>query len=144
MDNFRQPTNKILVHIELVFIGIYTLELVVRIIARRLAFFLLPWSWFDIAIVGVGWLEVISSSSTSLTQVRLMRILKMMKVMRVLRVMRSLREVRLLLNSLMGSVKPLLWTIIIITGINFMFGICFVQSIAAFRHDSWKHGGNVD
>jgi len=137
MDNFRQPTNKILVHIELVFIGIYTLELVVRIIARRLAFFLLPWSWFDIAIVGVGWLEVISSSSTSLTQVRLMRVLKMLKVMRVLRVMRSLREVRLLLNSLMGSIKPLLWTVIIITGINFMFGICFVQSIAAFRHDNW-------
>mmetsp|Transcript_1634 Transcript_1634/g.3086 ORF Transcript_1634/g.3086 Transcript_1634/m.3086 type:complete len:281 (-) Transcript_1634:53-895(-) len=61
----------------------------------------------------------------------------MLKVMRVFRVMRYLREVRLLLNSLMGSVKPLFWTVLIITAVNFMFGICFVQSIAAFRHDMW-------
>jgi len=144
MDNFQEPTNKILVLIELAFIIIYSVELVIRIVARRLAFFLVGWSWFDIVIVGVGWLEVLSSSSTSLTQVRLMRVLKMMKVMRVLRVMRSLREVRLLLYSLMGSVKPLLWTVIIITGINFMFGICFVQSIAAFRHDNWEKGVHGD
>jgi len=144
MNHFQEPTNKIFVTIELAFIIIYSVELVIRIVARRLAFFLVGWSWFDIVIVGVGWLEVLSSSSTSLTQVRLMRVLKMMKVMRVLRVMRSLREVRLLLYSLMGSVKPLLWTVIIITGINFMFGICFVQSIAAFRHDNWKKGAPDD
>jgi len=144
MNHFQEPTNKIFVTIELAFIIIYSVELVIRIVARRLAFFLVGWSWFDIVIVGVGWLEVLSSSSTSLTQVRLMRVLKMMKVMRVLRVMRSLREVRLLLYSLMGSVKPLLWTVIIITGINFMFGICFVQSIAAFRHDNWEKGVHGD
>merc|ERR1719362_2265943 len=143
MQNFQQPTNEILVRIELAFVIVYTVELVIRITAKRLKFFFFPWSWFDLVIVAVGWMEVVSSSSTSLTQVRMMRILKMMKVMRVLRVMRSLREVRLLLNSLMGSVKPLLWTVFIITGINFMFGICFVQSIAAFRHESWKRGGNI-
>jgi len=145
MQNFQAPTSETFIYIELGFVIAYTIELVIRIIARRLAFFCLPWSWFDIVIVAVGWLEVISSSATSLSQVRLMRILKMMKAMRVLRVMRSLREVRLLLNSLMGSVKPLLWTVVIITGINFMFGIAFVQSIAAFRHDNWTNGAaNAD
>merc|ERR1719362_1246191 len=144
MQNFQQPTNEILVRIELAFVIVYTVELVIRITAKRLKFFFFPWSWFDLVIVAVGWMEVVSSSSTSLTQVRMMRILKMMKVMRVLRVMRSLREVRLLLNSLMGSVKPLLWTVFIITGINFMFGICFVQSIAALRHDIWNNGGGGD
>jgi len=144
MNHFQQPSNEHLVTIEMVFVFLYTTEIVIRVMAQRLKFFMSAWSWFDVAIVCSGWVEITSSSSTSLTQVRLMRILKMLKVMRVLRVMRSLREVRLLLNSLMGSVKPLLWTVIIITGINFMFGICFVQSIAALRHDIWNNGGGGD
>jgi hypothetical protein len=140
IKNFQRPANKTIVRIELVFVVLYTIELVIRMLAHRLTFFMSSWSWFDIAIVCSGWFEMTSSSGTNLTQVRLMRVLKMLKVMRVLRVMRSLREVRLLLNSLMGSLKPLLWTVIIITGINFMFGICFVQSLAAFKNDLWKKG----
>merc|ERR1711974_99235 len=67
----------------------------------------------------------------------------MLKVMRVLRIMRGLREVRLLLNSLMGSVKPLIWTIVMIATINFMFGICFVQAAAGHRQDRWKDPSNL-
>jgi hypothetical protein len=144
MNHFQQPGNQVISIIELVFVAIYTMELATRIMAKKFAFFHVAWSWFDVIIVCVGWLEVASSFVTSLTQVRLLRILKMIKVMRVLRVMRSFREVRLLLNSLMGSVKPLFWTIVIITGMNFMFGIYFVQSLATVRHDRWTTGGRID
>jgi len=126
MTNFQQPANKTLVMIDMVFAVVYTVELVIRIIAQKLIFFTSAWSWFDVAIVCSGWVEIMSSSSSSLGQVRLLRILKMLKMTKVFRVMRSFREVRLLFNSLMGSVKPLFWTIMIITGMNFMFGICFV------------------
>jgi len=141
MHNFQQPGNQTLQIIECVFVGIYTIELGMRMMVKKLAFFRMAWSWFDFIIVGVGWIEVASVYSASLTQVRLVRVLKMMKVMRVLRVMRSFREVRLLLNSLMGSVKPLFWTMLIITAMNFIFGIYFVQTIAMFRHDSWTEDG---
>jgi len=137
MNNFQEPVNRTLVTLDFTFVVIYTVELIFRIAVRRLHFFSKAWSWFDVIIVAVGWVEVSSASATKLTQVRLLRILKMAKVMRVLRAMRSLREVKMLLNSLMGSVKPLLWTVIIITVFNFMFGICFVQSVAAFRREVW-------
>jgi hypothetical protein len=144
MRHFQQPGNQVLKIVEVVFVAIYTVEIATRIVARKLAFFQVAWSWFDIIIVSVGWIEVASAYLPSFTQLRLLRILKMVKVMRVLRVMRSFREVRLLLNSLMGSVKPMFWTMLIITGMNFMFGIYFVQSLATFRHDSWKTGGRID
>jgi len=141
--SFQQGPSEALHIIELTFVGIYTLELVIRIMVKKIGFFCVTWNWFDFIIVSVGWIEVVSYYLPSLSHLRLLRMLKMMKVMRVLRVMRSLREVRLLLNSLMGSVKALFWTIVIITGMNFMFGIYFVQSLSETRYDNLEaaHGG---
>lgn len=75
-----------------------------------------------------------------MTQLRMLRIIRMLKMMRVIRLMRGLREVRLLLDSLMGSLKPLLWSIILVVAINFMFGLSFVQAVAGFVHHLIRTG----
>eukprot|EP00419_Tripos_fusus_P044429 CAMPEP_0172823288 /NCGR_PEP_ID=MMETSP1075-20121228/17224_1 /TAXON_ID=2916 /ORGANISM="Ceratium fusus, Strain PA161109" /LENGTH=596 /DNA_ID=CAMNT_0013664399 /DNA_START=77 /DNA_END=1864 /DNA_ORIENTATION=- len=144
MANFQETGNEALRYIDIAFVLIYTVELAIRIMSKKLAFFQVAWNLFDFAIVTVGWVEVVSFYCQSLTQLRILRFLKMMKVMRVLRVMRSLREVRLLLHSLMGSIKALFWTILIITGMNFMFGIFFVQSLTQARRDMWSAGASGD
>mmetsp|Transcript_77663 Transcript_77663/g.154071 ORF Transcript_77663/g.154071 Transcript_77663/m.154071 type:complete len:604 (+) Transcript_77663:80-1891(+) len=147
MDNIDGQESAIFAHLELLFLCLYTVEIMVRVLAKKILFFSFAWGWFDVSIVGIGWIEVASSSTMNLNQVRMVRVLKMVRVMRVLRLLRSSREVRLLLNSLMGSVRPLLWTIAMITVIDFMFGICFVRSVAGFRHDirvSQQESGSSD
>merc|ERR1712100_467791 len=100
-------------------------------------------------IVLLGYVEVAaasqgSTSNANMSQLRILRVLKMLKVMRVVRLMRAFREVRLLLDSLLGSLRPLMWTILLMSAFLFMFAICFVQNVAAHLNDLHKQGEQVD
>merc|ERR1711971_224477 len=55
--------------------------------------------------------------------------------------MRSLRELRLILNSLLGSMFSLMWAIVMMLLVFFMFGLVFVQSAAGYVSDS---NGSLD
>eukprot|EP00928_Gymnodinium_smaydae_P028713 TRINITY_DN21836_c0_g1_i2.p1 TRINITY_DN21836_c0_g1~~TRINITY_DN21836_c0_g1_i2.p1 ORF type:complete len:576 (-),score=76.11 TRINITY_DN21836_c0_g1_i2:279-2006(-) len=132
--------------IELCLVCFYTFEVIVKMIAQRKLFFTgrdRVWNILDVALTSTGIQEQIStwtsSSSLNLSYLRAIRLLKMVKILRVIRVLSAFKELRMVLNSILGSMKSMLWTTIFILAISLMFGLCFTQAMAdLFWTPTWK------
>jgi len=89
---------------------LFTAEIVLRIIARRGAFFRDPWGLFDLVVVGVTWLPVDGDLS----------VLRSIRVLRLLSIMPSLRGV---VGAMLGAL-PGMSSILLLMGIMFyVFGV---------------------
>lgn len=75
---------------------------------------------------------VFDSFSLNVSFMRVLRLMKMCKLLRMIRLMKAFRELRLILDSIMGSLKSMLWAIVLVLTVSFMFGIAFVQAALAF------------
>lgn len=116
--------------IESAFVVAYLAELVIRLLAFRVKFFTSEdrnWNMFDMLLVATSVPELVEGS-TNYSYVRTWRVLKMMKILRIVRIARGLHELRLVLSSILGSVKALLWSMIVIAGTTYMLSIAFVHS----------------
>jgi len=118
----------------------YLMEILVRLFAQGLAFFIGPdnlWNLFDVALIGSAVEEHISAlkgddATTNMSYLRVFRLVKTLKLLRVIRVLKAFRELRMVISSLLGSMKSMFWTIVLITSMTFMFGLCFVQGFTEF------------
>lgn len=144
IDHIGEEPNKNLVAIETLFVFLYAAELAVRLLAERLSYFYgegMCWNWFDLLLVLSGFREVVQSFSATtrggdnFSYLRAMRLLKMLKFLRIVRLLRNFRELRLVLDSILGSLRSLLWSIILIFAMNFMFGVCFLTAAAEYLAD---------
>lgn len=68
----------------------------------------------------------------NMSYLRVVRLAKTLKLLRVIRLMRAFRELRMVLDSVMGSMKAMFWTLLLIAAILFMFSIAFVQASTEF------------
>jgi len=68
----------------------------------------------------------------------------MARVLRGLRVMKFFIELRLMLNSLIGSVASLFWSIAMLLLIFYIFALVFVQGVANFFIDMVDAGKEID
>jgi voltage-gated sodium channel len=124
--------------IEIVFCILYTMELAAKVYVYRSRFWRGPdrgWNIFDSLLVFQNIFEQLAlltgaSSGSNLTFLRSMRLFKMVKMLRVIRLMRSMFELRIILNSIMGSMKSMFWSIVLLVVVLYMFALIFVQASA--------------
>jgi len=119
----------------IVFLG----ELALRWVAEGTYFLRsADWTWnvFDVVIVAMACLElfmkVLDSSSAflgNLSALRILRVLRLVRILRVLRVLRFFRELRMMLYSILGSMKSLLWSIMVCCLCFYIFGICMTTGV---------------
>jgi len=67
---------------------------------------------------------------------RIVRLLKTAKLLRVVRLLRSFKELRLVLDSILGSMKSMVWTVALILAISFMFAICFMHGVTEYAYSA--------
>jgi len=129
--------------LETVFCSIFTVELLLRLFAFRWAFFRRPhvqWNLFDCLLVFSQLAEEIlsamakdGSSSTGVTAnfsiMRMMRILRLIRVMRLMRILRLIGELRTMLLSILGSLKSLLWAVILLFLMMYIIGVYITQLV---------------
>jgi len=147
MHNLHVARNPTFSLVELSLCIFYTSEVLLRFCAHGRNYLCgLDWKWnvFDLILVifavydqfetflaithGFGALE-------NMSFLRMMRLMKMLKLLRMVRLMRMFKELRLILNSIMGSVKSMWWSLVLITTFSYMFGICFLQACTAALKD---------
>jgi len=120
---------------------VFVLELLLRLAVFRLRFFVRTgWQWnlFDCVVVGVQVIEQImainfSGSSqfvNNFSSARVMRILRLIRVLRVARVLQGIAELRILVVSILSSMRALVWTMVLLTLMIYTLGIYPTQLVA--------------
>jgi len=127
--------------VEIAFASFYIVEISLRLVAHGWRFFVnndCAWNIFDFGLVLLTVydfaLEFITDQGqdASMTFMRLLRVMKMMKMFRMIRILRFFRELRLLMRSIMGSVKSLFWSLAMLFFITYIFGLIFLQASATY------------
>jgi len=135
------PENEAIKLIELAFVLIFTVELALRYLAYGVGnaheFFTNSWNLLDTFIVGVSALDYLpmSGNRPNLMAIRTLRLFRLLRVFRVLRVARFMSELRSLVSSIVGSVRTLLWSMLLLVLIQYMFGLVFLQATASSLRD---------
>ncbi len=114
--------NSFLELLNAICLGIFTIELILRFLARdsNHEFFTNPWNIFDLIIVGAGYIPEDLAGSSSMMVV----VLRVIRVFRVLRLLRTHQELRIIVSVLLRSMKTLTYNLIV------MFIFLYVFSIA--------------
>ncbi len=79
--------------VDRIVLGVFVIELLLRLIAHRLAFFRDPWSVFDFVIVGISLMPTSGAFS----------VLRALRVLRVLRLVSAVKSMRGVVGALLGA-----------------------------------------
>jgi len=127
--------------IEIIFCFIFTAELCLRVFAYRGSFFhAADWKWnaFDCLVVFLQLLEeilahVVHAGSVNLSFIRIVRVMRLVRVLRLIRVVRLIAELRTLVSSLVGSLKFLLWTMVLLLMLTYAVAVFLTQIVTDCR-----------
>lgn len=115
--------------IDLVFNCIFTMELILRVVAFRGKFFkgeMWRWNVFDAAIVTLGWthafIEVVFQMGESMGDaVGLLRVLRLGRIARLIRMVRLIPELKSMVYLIMASMSSFFWAVVLMMmGVYFM------------------------
>lgn len=149
--------------VQAMFSLMFLLELALRWIADGLIKFFRTadyfWSIMDVLIVGFSIIDTTWNMSAlandkpvdnsvigSVSVLRMVRVIRIVKIVRVIRIMSFFRELRIMVYSILGSMKSLLWVALILGTTFYIFAITFTA--AAITHldktESWTSQGTKD
>ena len=109
MANYGQ----ILVTIDHLILGVFVVEILLRIYAHRLAFFRDPWSLFDFAVVGIA---LVPASGP-------LAVLRALRILRVLRLLTLVPSMRRVVGALLGSIPGLSSIALVLLLIYYVFAV---------------------
>lgn len=139
--------------IDKVFCVMFSAELSLRLYVYRCKFFTdVNWKWngFDFFVVFLQLVEEImgvsaaamgettesSRSSQRFNYLRIMRILRLVRIVRLVRILRLVTELKTIVDSIVGSMRSLMWTLVLLMLLIYMIGVYFTQTVA-------EHMGSV-
>merc|ERR1712032_1399679 len=64
---------------------------------------------------------------------RILRILRLVRVIRVVRVLRLIQELRTIVVSVLGSLRSLCWTVVLLMLLIYVVAVYFTQSVTDYR-----------
>lgn len=111
-------------------LAVFVVELLLRIVVHRVAFFKDPWSLFDFAVVGIALLPATG-------QFAILRALRVLRVLRVLTLVPSMRRV---VGALIGAL-PGLGSIVLVLGIIYYVAAVMATNLFAADFPEWF--GNI-
>eukprot|EP00930_Biecheleria_cincta_P057825 TRINITY_DN4369_c0_g1_i1.p1 TRINITY_DN4369_c0_g1~~TRINITY_DN4369_c0_g1_i1.p1 ORF type:complete len:695 (+),score=128.58 TRINITY_DN4369_c0_g1_i1:148-2232(+) len=138
-----------------IFCMIFVVDLLLRLAADRLAFFRSrEWLWniFDSAVVLTAVIETLihwyqwatgttSDAGLIIGKFSMLRILRLTRVIhgsRFIRTSRFFRELRIMVTSLTGAMRTLVWSVVLMVVMLLVFGVFFTDGAVAFLMSSAK------
>ena len=125
--------------IDFFFIGVYFLEIMLKVFAYGLSFFLDKWNLFDSVVVLSSVVELSLSSGSGLNALRAMRIVK---VLRTIRIIRRSQRLRLIISALIRSFPHIMSTVILLSLFIFIFAVLGVHLFGGVRSGLGIHRRN--
>jgi len=141
--------------VELFFCVSFTVELLLRVIVYQQAFFDIrdiKWNLFDsvlvitqlceesLKIAAFKRLDFTGEDANSsgnmgdkLSILRVLRILRLIRIMRVMRILRLIGDLRTLVMSILGSLKSLVWAVVLLFVMMYVIGVYLTQLVLDHR-----------
>lgn len=140
-------------HAQIIFMVFFIAEISFRILGDFRNFFSCQdryWNYFDLftvlALIAepiLGWIGTMTTGgfASDFSFLRLFRIARVARLVNLIRLVRFFRELRLMLHSILGSFKPLLWVIIVWLMFLYVFGIVLMGGALEYlaKEDAWEH-----
>lgn len=116
--------NPTIAAIQRVILGIFTVEIALRFVARKSlkGFFTNGWNIFDLTLVLIGYIpeDLFADAST-------MMALRVLRVFRVLRLLRAAKEIKLIVSVLIKSMMSMFYNVILFIIFIYLFAIVGVS-----------------
>eukprot|EP00927_Polykrikos_kofoidii_P020174 TRINITY_DN19507_c0_g1_i1.p1 TRINITY_DN19507_c0_g1~~TRINITY_DN19507_c0_g1_i1.p1 ORF type:complete len:810 (+),score=157.52 TRINITY_DN19507_c0_g1_i1:42-2432(+) len=149
-DTLTEDSPDWYIGVEIVFLVFFTVEIIVRLAVNRHRFFYTgPWQWniFDFVLVLLQLVDVFVEvtvgrklselqTAQSVKNVAFVRVLRVMRILRVLRLARLLQfvgELNVVTNAIIGSLRALLGTLLLLLLLVYCVGIFFTLVVTAHR-----------
>mmetsp|Transcript_43133 Transcript_43133/g.93978 ORF Transcript_43133/g.93978 Transcript_43133/m.93978 type:complete len:670 (-) Transcript_43133:144-2153(-) len=137
---------------EAVFCSLFVVELALRLWAQGPQEFATSedkwWNLFDFFVVMAGVIELIVDLSSddenqgNTSTLRLMRAIRTTRAMRAVRMFRFFRELRMIICSILGSFKSLMWSLMMLILLFYIFGLAYAQvTYLECLGDARRHNG---
>jgi len=143
----ENPTNALIDRTEWFFTILFTIEVTFRLIVWKPRVFFWGedcwWNLFDFTLVTTSlWSQLktvdegIGEGNVPNTMgLRVLRLLRLLKMFRVVRIARFMRELRTIVSSIVGSVRTLFWSMVMLAIILYIFGLVFLQAATSVLPD---------
>eukprot|EP00930_Biecheleria_cincta_P091632 TRINITY_DN8124_c0_g1_i2.p1 TRINITY_DN8124_c0_g1~~TRINITY_DN8124_c0_g1_i2.p1 ORF type:complete len:571 (-),score=98.67 TRINITY_DN8124_c0_g1_i2:292-2004(-) len=109
------------------------------------------WNLFDVFIVGLSTLDQIIAASTqdqspmnNIAVLRIFRILRIMRVLRIIRILKFFSDLRILIASIVGTLKTASFAFILLAAIVYMFSIAITQVVVEYVNEKHALGKEVE
>ncbi len=109
----RENFGTALAVFEAVALGIYTIELILKMMALRHKFFTNGWNLFDLLIVGIAYVPAVGPLS----------VLRSLRVLRVLRLVSAIPRLRAIVRSLALSLPSIGWISFLLLMVFYIFAV---------------------
>ncbi|XP_060572053.1 sodium channel protein 1 brain-like isoform X2 [Ruditapes philippinarum] len=128
--NQTQMVTDVLAMLNILFVVIFTLEAIVKIIGLRWHYFTMPWNVFDFVVVVLSLLGVLLSDVMSgvIVSPTLLRVVRVFRIGRVLRLIKAAKGIRKLLFALVISLPALLNIGMLLFLIMYIYAIIFLST----------------
>lgn len=136
----KHKTGKEIYYTEIAFLGWFTLELVLRLLAERKHFFLgeeWKFNFLDAILVGVSAVGFIldpsgRGSASKASVARIFRLFRFIRVLRIVRVIRSFQSLRILAFSIIESFTSLFWCFVVVVAVIYLFAIFILSGVTEY------------
>eukprot|EP00929_Paragymnodinium_shiwhaense_P086789 TRINITY_DN4721_c0_g1_i1.p1 TRINITY_DN4721_c0_g1~~TRINITY_DN4721_c0_g1_i1.p1 ORF type:complete len:619 (+),score=92.21 TRINITY_DN4721_c0_g1_i1:190-2046(+) len=137
-ESVGTPTPRWMRFLGRAFTGFFVIELLLRMCGGLQRFFCTcnMWNFFDLTVVVFAVLEEVLQEMADFSNARMIRLLRLtrtIKVFRTFRLMRFVGALRTLVNSLMGTIKQVIWAFFLILCLMFVFAVIFGQVVSNAR-----------
>jgi len=140
--------------VQVVYTMIFFVELVLRIIAEGTHFFVSShryWNWLDTAIVVLSMVDALSLLFEAIRgeghreanwMVGVVNALRPLRVLRIIRLAAFIKEIRVLVLSIVATLKILIWALLLMFFVMFSFSMLFADAVSTHLR-SIKSSGSV-
>ncbi|CAE8645419.1 unnamed protein product, partial [Polarella glacialis] len=131
-----QEASKAFASLDLLFLGLYTVDLILRTSVLHIRFFKAPLNWVDLLVVISGWVEEFGSGFMDPFFVRMLRLVKFGRAFRAMQLSRVSHSLKMLGKCITASVGVLFWSLCLLFVIQCMGGMMLSITVGPFMENT--------
>ncbi|CAE8683574.1 unnamed protein product [Polarella glacialis] len=135
-SNGWQEANKVFDGLDFLFLGLYTVDLLLRTSVLHIRFFKAPLNWVDLLVVVSGWIELFGSFFLDPFWLRMLRLVKFGRAFRAMQLSKVSHSLKMLGRCITASVGVLFWSLCLLFVIQCIGGMMLSISVRTFLENT--------